>query len=80
MRTWNPSARYVTTRGRNGAVPTTIEWVRNSDGSPGETFNPWVGCQKVSAACDNCYAEGMMDKRLGGDYTLNLPNPVDGTR
>lgn len=21
------------------------------------TFNPWVGCQKVSPACDNCYAE-----------------------
>lgn len=21
------------------------------------TFNPWEGCQKVSPACDNCYAE-----------------------
>jgi len=21
------------------------------------TFNPWIGCTKVSAACDNCYAE-----------------------
>jgi protein gp37 len=21
------------------------------------TFNPWVGCTKVSAACDHCYAE-----------------------
>ncbi len=21
------------------------------------TFNPWVGCTKVSPACDNCYAE-----------------------
>jgi protein gp37 len=27
------------------------------------TFNPWIGCQKVSAGCDNCYAEAMMDKR-----------------
>lgn len=27
------------------------------------TFNPWIGCQKVSAGCDNCYAETMMDKR-----------------
>jgi protein gp37 len=27
------------------------------------TFNPWVGCQKVSAGCDNCYAETLMDKR-----------------
>jgi protein gp37 len=21
------------------------------------TFNPWIGCQKVSAGCQNCYAE-----------------------
>lgn len=27
------------------------------------TFNGWVGCQKVSAGCDNCYAETLMDKR-----------------
>lgn len=29
------------------------------------TFNPWLGCQRVSAACDFCYAEDLMDKRLG---------------
>jgi protein gp37 len=28
------------------------------------TFNPWIGCQKVSAGCDHCYAETLMDKRL----------------
>ena len=27
-----------------------IEWTHH-------TFNPWWGCSKVSAACDNCYAE-----------------------
>jgi protein gp37 len=27
-----------------------IEWTDH-------TFNPWVGCQKVSEACTNCYAE-----------------------
>jgi len=27
------------------------------------TFNPWIGCQKVSPGCDNCYAETLMDKR-----------------
>jgi protein gp37 len=27
------------------------------------TFNPWVGCQKVSAGCDHCYAEALMDHR-----------------
>lgn len=35
-----------------------IEWTDH-------TFNPWIGCTKVSPACDNCYAEAMMDKRLG---------------
>jgi protein gp37 len=27
------------------------------------TFNPWIGCTKVSAGCDHCYAEALMDKR-----------------
>ena len=27
-----------------------IEWTHH-------TFNPWIGCTKVSAACDYCYAE-----------------------
>jgi protein gp37 len=35
-----------------------IEWTHH-------TFNPWVGCTKVSAGCKNCYAETMMDKRWG---------------
>lgn len=26
------------------------------------TFNPWIGCSKVSAGCANCYAEQLMDK------------------
>lgn len=29
------------------------------------TFNPWMGCTKVSPACDGCYAEFMMDHRYG---------------
>lgn len=37
---------------------TKIEWCDH-------TFNPWQGCAKVSAGCANCYAEAMMDKRLG---------------
>ena len=24
------------------------------------TFNPWIGCAKVSPACDGCYAEALM--------------------
>jgi len=34
-----------------------IEWTNH-------TFNPWWGCQKVSPACDNCYAETWA-KRVG---------------
>src|SRR5262249_10051694 len=37
---------------------TKIEWCDH-------TFNPWIGCQKVSPGCDNCYAEAMMDHRYG---------------
>jgi protein gp37 len=29
------------------------------------TFNPWLGCQKVSPACDHCYAETVCENRLG---------------
>lgn len=36
----------------------TIEWTTH-------TFNPWIGCTKVSPACDHCYAEAMMDTRYG---------------
>lgn len=32
------------------AETTNIEWAD-------ATFNPWIGCTKVSPACDNCYAE-----------------------
>lgn len=39
------------------------------------TFNPWIGCTKVSAACDFCYAEALMDHRhhrvtWGGERSL----------
>ena len=36
---------------------TKIEWATH-------TFNPWVGCTKVSPACDHCYAESWA-KRSG---------------
>ena len=36
-----------------------IEWTTH-------TFNPWIGCTKVSPACDNCYAE-VWDNRFGGE-------------
>lgn len=37
---------------------TAIEWTDH-------TWNPWIGCTKVSPACDNCYAENLMDTRYG---------------
>ncbi|MDR3100793.1 MAG: phage Gp37/Gp68 family protein [Paraburkholderia sp.] len=36
---------------------TKIEWCDH-------TFNPFIGCTKVSPGCDHCYAEAMMDTRL----------------
>lgn len=35
---------------------TKIQWCDH-------TFNPWIGCTKVSPGCANCYAEADMDKR-----------------
>jgi protein gp37 len=40
-------------------MPTKIEWVQNPDGSKGHTWNPIVGCSKISPGCANCYAEKM---------------------
>lgn len=38
-----------------------IEWTTH-------TFNPWIGCAKVSAACDNCYAEAWDNRFKGGRW------------
>lgn len=38
------------------------------------TFNPWVGCQRVSPGCEHCYAESY-DKRVGGGV-----DPKDGVK
>lgn len=35
-----------------------IEWTHH-------TFNPWIGCTKVSPGCLHCYAETLMDTRYG---------------
>lgn len=36
----------------------TIQWTDH-------TFNPWIGCAKVSPGCAHCYAEELMDTRYG---------------
>lgn len=40
------------------AENTAISWATH-------TFNPWIGCTKVSPACDGCYAAHLMETRLG---------------
>ncbi|MGW2740545.1 DUF5131 family protein [Streptomyces sp. NPDC001288] len=44
---------------------TTIEWTRNDDGTPGRTWNAVTGCTKISAGCDNCYAETIAERFRG---------------
>lgn len=40
------------------AEQTAIGWATS-------TFNPWIGCAKVSEGCRHCYAEALMDHRYG---------------
>jgi len=53
---------------------TTIEWTATvaPDGRvlPGYSWNPWLGCTKVSPACDHCYAESWA-KRTGQAHLWN---------
>lgn len=51
---------------------TTIEWTATKLPYgrlfPGYTFNAWQGCQKVSAACDFCYAEAITTRFNQGNW------------
>lgn len=50
-----------------------IEWTDH-------TFNPWIGCTKVSPGCAHCYAEQLMETRLGrakwGAYPRQRTSPT----
>lgn len=48
---------------------TKIEWVQGPDGMIGETWNPTVGCSKISPGCKNCYAIRHVHRMAGN------PNP-----
>ena len=50
------------------AEHTKIEWCNH-------TFNPWIGCQKVSPGCDRCYAEAQnaFRKWNGGTWGPHAP-------
>ena len=41
---------------------TKIEWA-NRPGYKGEVWNPVVGCTRVSAGCDHCYASALHNRR-----------------
>lgn len=49
------------------SAETNIEWCDS-------TFNPWIGCTKVSPACDDCYAARSTPARtLGVAWGANQP-------
>ena len=56
------------------AENTGIDWTDH-------TWNPWVGCRKVSSGCSNCYmfrdmkrfAKDPMDIKVTSDKNFNLP-------
>lgn len=54
------------------AENTNISWCDH-------TWNPWIGCTKVSPACDGCYAEALMDTRMGR-VQWGAPGSGAGTR
>ena len=54
MRWLKPKTKGVLKMAENSG----IEWTHH-------TFNPWIGCTKISPACDNCYA-AEWDKRYEG--------------
>jgi protein gp37 len=40
---------------------TGIEWTDS-------TWNPWVGCRRVSPGCAHCYADRLVSGRMGRDF------------
>lgn len=54
------------------AENSNIEWTDH-------TFNPWIGCQKVSPGCDHCYAETWDARGLQGQARRWGPH-ADRTR
>ena len=67
---------------------TGIEWTKGPNGEQGYTFNPWIGCTKLSPACDNCYAETAAikldtgwgphaDRRMVSETSWNAVRAID---
>lgn len=60
-------------------MTTKIQWVKNLDGTPGETWNPITGCSPCSEGCLNCYAKRLAEGRLRGRYGYPADNPFQVT-
>ena len=54
------------------ATHTAIEWTDH-------TFNPWIGCTRVSAECDNCYAWDLSKFRGWAKWGRGEPRHVTKT-
>lgn len=52
------------------AANSNIEWTHH-------TFNPWIGCKKVSPACAHCYAEVDSPARISRKFGLELWGGAD---
>lgn len=50
---------------------TAISWAHH-------TFSPWWGCEKVSPACDNCYAEAWADRMKFSVWGKDAPRRFFG--
>lgn len=62
--------------------PTSIEWVKNPDGSQGYTWNPITGClNHVNGICKGgnfpCYAHRLANTRLKERYLTNKNTATD---
>ncbi len=63
--------------------PTAIEWVRNPDGSPGQSWNPITGClgpngiPEKPKRCLYCYAHKLANGRLKKRYLSDPMYPYD---
>src|SRR5215467_171025 len=54
------------------ATKTAIQWTDH-------TFNPWIGCTRVSAECDNCYAWSLSEFRGWAKWGHGEPRHVTKT-
>jgi len=59
---------------------TAIEWTRGDDGTPGATWNPLIGCQKVGAddGCAHCYAINVVHRGMAPQHVGLTVKPEGG--